>query len=88
MNTDQIINANSEPTMNEMFVEGYREVKCILVSQPKPTDEKSPYYVLAEKYNLKIDFIPFIQIEQVELKEFKKQKIDIVAIQTLEKKLK
>ena len=36
MNTDQIINANSEPTMNEMFVEGHREVKCILVSQPKP----------------------------------------------------
>lgn len=45
MNTDQIINANSEPTMNEMFVEGYREVKCILVSQPKPAD-KSPYYEL------------------------------------------
>ncbi|ABG57461.1 uroporphyrinogen-III synthase [Cytophaga hutchinsonii] len=56
-----------------------KKVGTILVSQPKPTDEKSPYYVLAEKYNLKIDFIPFIQIEQVDLKEFKKQKIEILA---------
>ena len=57
----------------------FKKVSTILVSQPKPTDEKSPYYILAEKYNLKIDFIPFIQIEQVDLKEFKKQKIDILA---------
>ncbi len=56
-----------------------KKVSTILVSQPKPTDEKSPYYILAEKYNLKIDFIPFIQIEQVDLKEFKKQKIEILA---------
>jgi len=56
-----------------------KKVSTILVSQPKPTDDKSPYYILAEKYNLKIDFIPFIQIEQVDLKEFKKQKIEILA---------
>jgi uroporphyrinogen-III synthase len=53
-------------------------VKSILVSQPKPTDERSPYFQLAEKYNIKIDFRPFIKVEPVSLKEFRKQKIDIL----------
>ncbi len=53
-------------------------VKSILVSQPKPTDERSPYFQLAEKYNIKIDFRPFIKVEPVSIKEFRKQKIDIL----------
>lgn len=53
------------------------KVKSILVSQPKPTDPKSPYYALAEKYKLKIDFRPFIHIEPVDIKEFRRQKIDV-----------
>ncbi len=53
-------------------------VKSILVSQPKPNDERSPYFQLAEKYNIKIDFRPFIKVEPVSLKEFRKQKIDIL----------
>ncbi|MCV9388664.1 uroporphyrinogen-III synthase [Reichenbachiella ulvae] len=56
-----------------------KKVSSILVSQPKPSDEKSPYFKLAEKYNLKIDFRPFIQIDPVDIKEFRKQKIDILA---------
>ncbi|MFN8416662.1 MAG: uroporphyrinogen-III synthase [Cytophagaceae bacterium] len=56
-----------------------KKVASVLVSQPKPTDDKSPYFTLAEKYKLKVDFIPFIQIEPVDSKEFKKQKIDILA---------
>ena len=56
-----------------------REVKSILVSQPEPGDQKSPYGILAEKYKLKIDFRPFIQIDPVSLKEFRKQKVDILA---------
>ncbi len=55
-----------------------KKVKTILVSQPKPTDDKSPYFTLAEKCNLKIDFRPFIQVEPVTLKEFRQQKIDIL----------
>lgn len=55
------------------------KVSSILVSQPKPTDEKSPYYGLAEKYNIKVDFRPFIEVQPVDLKEFRKQKIDILA---------
>lgn len=54
------------------------KVKSILVSQPKPTDDKSPYFTLAEKCKLKIDFRPFIQVEPTTLKEFRQQKIDIL----------
>lgn len=55
------------------------KVTRILVSQPKPTDSKSPYFNLAEKYNIKIDFRPFIQIDPVDVKEFRKQKVDILS---------
>jgi len=55
------------------------KVSSILISQPKPADDKSPYFELARKYKLKIDFRPFIQVEPVPLKEFRKQKIDILA---------
>jgi uroporphyrinogen-III synthase len=48
-----------------------------LVSQPKPEGEKSPYFDLAEKYKLKIDFRPFIHVEGVSVQEFRTQKIDI-----------
>ena len=55
-----------------------RKVKSILVTQEAPTDPNSPYLKLAEKFNLKIDFRPFIQVEPVPAKEFRKQKIDIL----------
>ncbi len=55
------------------------KVESILVSQPEPADKNSPYFKLAEKYNLKIDFRPFIEIDPVDIKEFRKQKIDILA---------
>ncbi len=53
-------------------------VKSILVSQPEPKDENSPFFRLAKKYDLKIDFIPFIKIDPVSIKEFRKQKINIL----------
>ena len=52
-------------------------VKTILVSQPKPESEKSPYFDLADKYKLKIDFRPFINIEGVTSREFRDQKIEL-----------
>jgi len=55
------------------------KVESILVSQPKPSDTNSPYFKLAKKHNLKIDFRPFIQIDPVDVKEFRKQKVDILA---------
>ncbi len=53
-------------------------VKSILVSQPEPQNGKSPYFDLAEKYGLKVDFRPFIEVKAVGVKEFKKQKVDIL----------
>lgn len=52
-------------------------IKTILVSQPKPEGDKSPYFDLAEKYKLKIDFRPFIQVEGVPVQEFRAQKINL-----------
>lgn len=52
-------------------------IKTILVSQPKPEGVKSPYFDLAEKYNLKIDFRSFIHVEGVDAAEFRKQKVDL-----------
>ena len=52
-------------------------VKKILITQPRPEGEKSPYFDLARKYNLKLDFHPFIVIDGISAKEFRKQKIDI-----------
>jgi len=52
-------------------------IKTILVSQPKPEGEKSPYFDLAQKYKLKIDFRPFIQVEGVDKNDFRAQKINL-----------
>jgi len=53
------------------------KIKKILVSQPKPQNEKSPYFELAKKNNLKIDFRSFIHIEGIATKEFRQSRIDI-----------
>jgi uroporphyrinogen-III synthase len=55
------------------------KIKRILVSQPRPDSEKSPYFDLAEKNNVKIDFRPFSHVEGVSCKDFRKQRIDILA---------
>jgi uroporphyrinogen-III synthase len=52
-------------------------IKTILVSQPKPDGDKSPYYDLADKYKLKIDFRPFIHVEGISAQEFRQQKVTI-----------
>ena len=54
-------------------------IKTILVSQPKPEGKKSPYFDLAEKYGLKIDFRSFIHVDGIGAQEFRAQKIDLAA---------
>ena len=54
------------------------KIKKILVSQPKPETEKSPYFDLAKKHNLNIDFRQFIQVEAIEAKEFRQERINIL----------
>ncbi len=53
-------------------------IKKILVSQPKPSSEKSPYYEIAQKQGVEIVFRPFIKVESVSPKEFRQQKINIL----------
>ncbi len=53
------------------------KVKTILVSQPEPKVENSPYFELEEKQRVKIDFIPFIHVEGVSSKEVRQQKVDL-----------
>jgi len=48
------------------------------VSQPEPQNPKSPYFELAKKYNLKIDFKQFIQVEGISAKDFRQQKINLL----------
>ena len=52
------------------------KVKTILVSQPEPSSEKSPYNRLQNKHKLTIDFRPFIHVEGLDAKEVRQQKID------------
>lgn len=52
-------------------------INRVLITQPRPQTDKSPYFDLAKKYGLDLDFHPFIRIEGIEGKEFRKQKIDI-----------
>ena len=53
------------------------KVKTILVSQPAPKTETSPYFDLAEKQKIKVDFRSFIHIEGVDVKEVRSNKIDL-----------
>lgn len=50
-----------------------KKVKSILVTLPKPENEKSPYFALAQKYNLKLDFRAFIHVEGVPARDVRKE---------------
>jgi uroporphyrinogen-III synthase len=54
------------------------KIKKILVTQPEPNFQNSPYNDLAGKYNLKIDFRPFIHVEGILSKDFRKERINIL----------
>ena len=54
------------------------KVKTVLISQPKPENEKNPYYDLANKYNLIETFRQFIKIEGLPVKDFRAQRVDIL----------
>jgi uroporphyrinogen-III synthase len=51
-------------------------ISTILITQPRPDTEKSPYFELAKKYNITFEFHPFIRVEGVSGKDFRKQRID------------
>jgi len=53
-------------------------IKKILVSQPKPSSEKSPYYDIAERFGVELVFRPFIKVEGISAREFRNQKVSIL----------
>ena len=53
-------------------------IKKILVSQPKPASEKSPYYDIASKFDVELVFRPFIKVESISAKDFRAQKVNIL----------
>ena len=53
------------------------QIKKILITQPRPESDKSPYFELGRKYGVTLDFHPFIRLEGIPAKDFRKQKIDI-----------
>ena len=53
-------------------------LKKILVSQPKPTSEKSPYFDIANKFGVELVFRPFIKVEAISSKDFRAQKVNIL----------
>ncbi|MDE5902421.1 MAG: uroporphyrinogen-III synthase [Muribaculaceae bacterium] len=52
-------------------------IKKILVSQPKPSTPKSPYYDIAERHGVEVVFRPFIKVEGLSVKEFRHQKVNL-----------
>ncbi len=55
-----------------------KKVRKILISQPKPESDKSPYFDLERKHLVELVFLPFIKLEGIPAREFRKQKIDIL----------
>ncbi len=54
-----------------------QKLNTVLITQPRPDSDKSPYFELAKKHDLKMEFFPFIRVEGLSGKDFKKQRIDI-----------
>ena len=59
------------------MAEANKSVKKILITQPRPESDKSPYFELAKRYAVEMEFFPFIRLEPIPSKEFRKQKIEI-----------
>jgi uroporphyrinogen-III synthase len=64
--------------IGDKMAETVKPMKKILITQPRPESEKSPYFELQRKYNLELEFQPFIRLEPIAAKEFRKQKIDLL----------
>lgn len=55
-----------------------KPIRSILVTQPKPTTDVSPYFSIAEKYGIKVDFREFIEVQPVSWKDFRREKINFL----------
>src|SRR4028118_1046945 len=55
-----------------------KRISSILVTQPKPANDVSPYFSIAERYGIKVDFREFIEVQPVSYKDFRREKINIL----------
>ncbi len=55
----------------------FKALQKILITQPKPESEKSPYFELSRKFSVELDFHPFIRLEGIPARDFRRQKIEI-----------
>ena len=55
-----------------------KRINSILVTQPKPTNDVSPYFAIADKYGIRVDFREFIEVQPVSYKDFRREKINIL----------
>ena len=53
-------------------------IKKILISQPRPTTEKSPYFDIAKKHGVELVFHPFVRVEGIPAREFRAQKVNVL----------
>lgn len=70
--------ATSKKTVKSAVTEN-KPIRKVLITQPRPEGDRSPYFDLGVKYNLTVDFHPFIQVEGVPSRDFRKQKIELTA---------
>jgi uroporphyrinogen-III synthase len=54
-----------------------KAIKTVLITQPRPESDKSPYFQLEKKYNIQLDFCPFILVEGISARDFRAQRVDI-----------
>ncbi len=66
-------------SVEQAVVSAPKKVKKILIAQAQPEGLKSPYSEIAKKYDLTVDYFPFVIIQGIQAKDFRKQKIDITA---------
>lgn len=79
MNQTSMPSTGNRTTPEQTAQDRQAKVTRLLVTQSRPADEKSPYFDLVSKYNLEIDFRPFIEIQGVSAKDFRRQKVNILA---------
>lgn len=73
----QLAEANMTKNGVKKAGERAKAVRKILITQPKPESDKSPYFELARKYSVDLDFYPFIRLEGIAARDFRKQKVEI-----------
>jgi uroporphyrinogen-III synthase len=75
--TDTKLASSSKAKKAAPSVASLKKVSKILITQPRPETDKSPYFDLARKFNLELEFHPFIRVEGVSGRDFRRQRVDV-----------